>query len=990
MLSDPETKSAGCLSSLTVCAAIVICLIVVRPAALLANETEASFPNLTNGGKHHYPGRRVAQLGDRLPLYFIENGGHVDPRVAYYVHASDKVIYFTPDGLTLVLGRRSEANSRQAAANITRHGAAEPAVADAPSRLTVKLDFVQANADVRPIGEDLSAARVSYFKGPSSGWKTGLKTYTRLVYPDLWPGIDLIYSGTASRLKYMFRVKPGSDPRQIQFRYRGADSVVVDRDGRLEVQTALGNYQDDKPSAHQDIDGEITDVSVSYELKAEADGSSYRYGFRIADYDPTKPLIIDPEILVYAGFIGGAGDDRGNAIAVDAEGNAYITGETNSSELTFPKTVGPDLTYNGGVDAFVAKVNAAGTALLYAGYIGGLGDDRGNAIAVDAAGNAYIAGETNSSQVTFPKTVGPDLTYNGGVDAFVAKVNAAGTVLVYAGYIGGLGDDRGKGIAVDAAGNAYITGETTSTQATFPDGDGIGAISGFDETYNGGVDAFVAKVNAAGTALLYASYIGGAGDDRGNAIAVDAAGNAYITGETTSTEVTFPDGNGFGTITGFDTTYNGGVDAFVAKLDAAGTTLTFAAYIGGLGDDRGKGIAVDAVGDIFVTGETDSTEVTFPAQTGPEPTKNLGFDAFAAKICTSACVDLSVTQSHVPDPVRAGDAITYTITVHNSGPGDATGVKLTYTLASSLILVSATPSSGSCTLGAPIICDLGNLANGSSATVTVVATTTVTGTVVSSASVTADQTEIAPGNNTDDEKTVVTLPDLMVPVLKAAAAVIPGDALVINDTTKNNSSIAAGPSTTNFYLSADNKFDPGDVLLGGRSVGALGPKQSSAASTTVTIPPGTALGNYFLLAVADADNVVAETKDKNKKSRKLSVTRPDLTVTRLKSPSSAAVGSTVVINETTSNKTAVSAGSSATSFFLSADEILDGSDTLLAGRAVPVLAPKGSSAAQTTVVIPLSTVPGKYYLIAVCDSADSVVEINEGNNTRSKTITITP
>lgn len=318
-------------------------------------------------------------------------------------------------------------------------------------------------------------------------------------------------------------------------------------------------------------------------------------------------------------------------------------------------------------------------------------------------------------------------------------------------------------------------------------------------------------------------------------------------------------------------------------------------------------------------------------------------------------------------------------------------MQLTEALASSLILVSATPSGGSCALAIPIICDLGNLASGSSITVNVVATTTVTGTVVSTASVTADQTEIAPANNSDVEKTGVTLPNLLVSSLNAAAAVVPGTDLVISDTTKNKGSVAAALSTTKFYLSTDNKVDAGDVLLGSRAVSALAPKQASAGSTTVAIPPGTSLGNYFLIAAADADNAVAETNNNNnKKSRKLSVTRPDLTVSRLQSPSSAATGASVAIQETTSNKTAVSAGSSTTNFFLSVDAIVDGSDSLLAGRAVPALAPKANSAASTTVVIPLSTLPGKYYLIAVCDSADAVVEVNEGNNTRSRTITITP
>ena len=239
---------------------------------------------------------------------------------------------------------------------------------------------------------------------------------------------------------------------------------------------------------------------------------------------------------------------------MDSSGDAYVTGYTDSTQATFPVTVGPDLTFNGIRDAFVAKVNAAGTALLYAGYIGGGSDDIGQGIAVDSAGNAYVTGYTDSTQATFPVTVGPDLTENGGVDAFVAKVNAAGTALLYSGYIGGSGSDFGFGIAVDGSGNAYVTGQTDSTQTTFP------VTVGPDLTYNGGIDAFVVKVNAAGTALLYAGYIGGNGEEIGSGITVDSSGNAYVTGYTDSTQATFP------VTVGPDLTQNGGFDAFVAKI----------------------------------------------------------------------------------------------------------------------------------------------------------------------------------------------------------------------------------------------------------------------------------------------------------------------------------------------------------------------------------------------------------------------------------------
>ena len=254
--------------------------------------------------------------------------------------------------------------------------------------------------------------------------------------------------------------------------------------------------------------------------------------------------------LVYCGYIGGSDDDVGYGIAVDGSGNAYVTGRTLSTEASFPVTVGPDLTHNGGGGTpswrrSTPRAPRSSTAATSAAS----DDDVGYGIAVDGSGNAYVTGYTASTEATFPVTVGPDLTYNGGLyDAFVAKVNAAGTALVYCGYIGGSDDDEGYGIAVDGSGNAYVTGDTASTEATFP------VTVGPDLTYNGGfADAFVAKVNAAGTALVYCGYIGGGGGEYGYGIAVDSAGNAYVTGATTSTEATFP------VTVGPDLTYNGGV-----------------------------------------------------------------------------------------------------------------------------------------------------------------------------------------------------------------------------------------------------------------------------------------------------------------------------------------------------------------------------------------------------------------------------------------------
>ena len=426
------------------------------------------------------------------------------------VQGRDTSIYFEKKGVTFALTEKKsekkieKAGFRKASLPLDR----DPG--EAVKRWAVKLDFVGANPNVRITADQKTSAVISYFKGPKETWKTGLPTYSSITYQELWPGIDLVYSGTANRLKYSFVVKPGADPARVRLAYRGANGVRLNDLGQLEVETPAGGFKDDTPYAYQEHRRPPLGGQRRLRTREASAGGSRGYGFELGAYDRSQPLVLDPAVLVYAGFIGGSGSDFGRGIAVDSSGNAYVTGYTTSTEATFPVTVGPDLTFNGGTDAFVAKVNAAGTALLYAGYIGGSGDDVGNGIAVDSSGNAYVTGQTDSTEATFPVTVGPDLTYNGGIsDAFVAKVNAAGTALLYAGYIGGSGVDYGYGIAVDSSGNAYVTGYSESTQATFP------VTIGPDLTQNGGADAFVAKVNAAGTALLYAGYIGGSDVDSG-------------------------------------------------------------------------------------------------------------------------------------------------------------------------------------------------------------------------------------------------------------------------------------------------------------------------------------------------------------------------------------------------------------------------------------------------------------------------------------------
>jgi hypothetical protein len=326
--------------------------------------------------------------------------------------------------------------------------------------------------------------------------------------------------------------------------------------------------------------------------------------------------------LVYSTYLAGAScfcdnNSFGNGIAVDAPGNAYVTGVTKSS--TFPTTGGAFQTaYGGGItDAFVTKLNPTGSGLVYSTYLGGGSDDQAQGIAVDPAGNAYVVGLTRSSN--FPTTLGAFQTaYGGGnLDAFVTKLNPAGSGLAYSTYLGGSDDDRGIGIALDASGNAYVTGPTFSTN--FPT-----TLGAFQTAYGGNGDVFVTKLNSLGTGLVYSTYLGGSGSDDGTGVAVDALGNAYVTGGTQSTN--------FPTLAAFQPTFGGVSDVFVAKLNPLGTGLLYSTYLGGSGDDFADGIALDALGSAYVTGRTASTN--FPVTTGAPQTSFGGGvqDAFVTKL----------------------------------------------------------------------------------------------------------------------------------------------------------------------------------------------------------------------------------------------------------------------------------------------------------------------------------------------------------------------
>jgi hypothetical protein len=536
----------------------------------------------------------------RLPALFVANHGQYPSPIQFAVQGSLAGAYFMPTSVRFRLAEKAPFRK----------------VAQAAAReATLQLDFLNANAAARLEGIARAETSVSYFYGPPDQWRTGVPAWMGVRYHHLWPGIDLEFTAPDGELKYTFVLKPGAQPAGIRFAYRGAHEVKINSDGELEVVTQFGAVRDAPPLAWQESDKGREFVPVRFALE---DGT---IRFDLGQYDPQRALWIDPVVLVYAGYVGGGADEYGYSVAVDGSGNAYLTGITLSSQPSLPVLGGPDVTYNGGQDVFVAKINASGTGLVYAGYIGGSETDVAHAVTVDSSGNAYVAGITGSSQSSFPVKEGPDLTFGGQFDGFVAKVNANGSALVYAGYIGGSGYyDWAMAIAVDSMGHAYVGGDVQSSQATFP------VKVGPDLTYAGSIDGFVGKILPSGKDFVYLGYVGGDGGEELRGIAIDGAGCAYVVGGTHSTPPSFP------VLAGPSLTNRGNGDLFVAKVRPDGSAFAYSGFIGGAGGDFGWKLAVDRTGNAYLSGYSESTQASFPVTVGPSLTHAGGLDAFIAKI----------------------------------------------------------------------------------------------------------------------------------------------------------------------------------------------------------------------------------------------------------------------------------------------------------------------------------------------------------------------
>jgi hypothetical protein len=563
-------------------------------------------PSLLESSRH---ATRLGPYG-QLPLSFEANQGQTDGQVLFLAHGQ---------GYTLLLtAREAVFASRPPVAAVPRPTGIVPRTGGMQdtsdtARALVRMQLLGANPAPQVMGLEELPGKVNYFRGNEPHrWRTNVPTYAKVKYTAVYPGVDLIYYGHPRHLEYDFLVAPRADPTAIRIAFQGANRPSLDVAGNLILHAAHGEVIQHAPRAYQERDGARQNVPAHYTLADEGQVS-----IQVAAYDRDRPLIIDP-ILVYSTFLGGSGGDTGRGLAVDFSGNVYVTGWTDSPDFPTENPLQPTLRggSNAGTDAYVAKLDPTGLALIYATYLGGSGDDFGFGMAVDDWGNAYLTGGTNSSD--FPTMNAFQPTLGGVGDAYVAKLDPTGSALIYATYLGGSGDDFGYGIAVDITQSVSVTGQTLSTD--FPTAHPL------QPTFGGGSqfgDAFVTTLDPTGSTLVYSTYWGGDNEDQGRSIAVDLSGHAYVAGTTQSTN--FPMAHPL------QSTFGGVIDAFVAKFNRTGSALVYSTYLGGAQRDFASGIAVDFFGNAYVTGDTSSPD--FPTKNPLQPSLvGLSGDAFVTKL----------------------------------------------------------------------------------------------------------------------------------------------------------------------------------------------------------------------------------------------------------------------------------------------------------------------------------------------------------------------
>lgn len=647
---------------------------------------------------------RIKESYHKLPLSFESNKGQIDKQVDFISRGNGYNLFLKATEAVLTLNSGNSCADKDRTNNSERRAPidklkdliskskskSKSTDVDVNVKSTVlKMQIVGADANAQVSGVDQLAVQSNYFIGnDQKHWRTNVASYSKVKYQNIYAGIDMVYYGNQRELEYDFIVRPGSDLNKIKLHFDGAKSLQLADNGDLIIKIDNGYLRKQKPLIYQEIDGHRELVTGNYIINKDKE-----IGFHAADYDITRPLIIDP-VLSYSTYLGGNNDDFSRAIALDAQGNTYIVGNTNS--INFPGNNDPSANANDPIDPrrnphlFITKMNAEGNALVYATYIDGGNEESGYSVAVDAQGNAYVVGVTTSEKFPVVNAIQPKL--GGESDGFILKVNAEGSSLLYSTYLGGKSFDAALALALDNQGNAYVGSIGISSdfpishiidnrpsnnifsnafvtkfdsdgkkmdystrlscdgniylQAIAVDAQGSAYLTGFTDgfkfpTANAlqpnnatqetfvAYDTFISKLNTQGDGLIYSTYLGGDRDDYGEGIAVDASGDVYITGYTFSRN--FPTVNALQSALHPKVGDAVGYDAFITKLNSAGSALIYSTYLGGSGDELASALAVDAGGNAYSTGFTSSKD--FPITKGAiESTNDEGTSAYVIKL----------------------------------------------------------------------------------------------------------------------------------------------------------------------------------------------------------------------------------------------------------------------------------------------------------------------------------------------------------------------
>lgn len=500
----------------------------------------------------------------------------------------------------------------------------------------VQMQFPNANRFAQIHGENELAGKINYLVGDRAQWRSGVSTFAKVRVSEIYPGIDLIYHGNQKRLEYDFDIAPGANPNAITIRFNSAEKISLNTQGELILKLNGGEIRQPTPEIFQNVAGEKNFIRGGYKIL-----DAHTVSFVVGNYNHSLPLIIDPT-LAFSTYFGGTRVETAWSVALGADGSIYVGGQTMSKRFSkkgpkynpFSTDGAYQETFAGGKligDGFLAKFDSTGTNLVYLTYLGSTKDDYISGVAVDAAGDAYVAGFTDWTNFPVKNALFPNIagTYNKKLkaylpDAFVAEFDPSGSNLVYSTFLGGSGSDTASAIAIDSSGDVYVTGSTDSSD--FPMINSLQFQASPLNHLLGANNAFVSEIGPGGSSLLFSSYLGGQNIDVGEGIAVDASGYIYISGFTSSPN--FPatnyivftnqligvtnqiigsnvvDGHLLNGLIGSTNLAN---DAFITKLQPSGTDFVYSTLLGGSGDDLGYRVACDSDGNAYVVGYSSST-----------------------------------------------------------------------------------------------------------------------------------------------------------------------------------------------------------------------------------------------------------------------------------------------------------------------------------------------------------------------------------------------